>query len=101
MAILSFFFQQDCIEKGRLVDPNAHPLYRPMKASLESHIFEGCIIALSSMERLEKEAYTELLKTFGAMLVIFIYFHLPVFSLFFKFLIWIASLSSFFFFNIC
>uniref|UniRef100_F1KQE3 DNA topoisomerase 2-binding protein 1 n=1 Tax=Ascaris suum TaxID=6253 RepID=F1KQE3_ASCSU len=64
--VVSAFWMQDCIEKGRLVDPNAHPLYRPMKASLESHIFEGCIIALSSMERLEKEAYTELLKTFGA-----------------------------------
>uniref|UniRef100_A0A915B886 BRCT domain-containing protein n=3 Tax=Parascaris univalens TaxID=6257 RepID=A0A915B886_PARUN len=64
--VVSPFWMQNCIEEGRLVDPNAHPLYRPMKASLESHIFEGYIVALSSMKHLEKETYTELLKTFGA-----------------------------------
>ncbi|VDM46716.1 unnamed protein product [Toxocara canis] len=64
--VVSAHWMHDCIDRGEVLDPNGHPLYRPLSASLDSPIFTGCVVALSSMGRPEKETYTELLKTFGA-----------------------------------
>ncbi|VDK56179.1 unnamed protein product [Anisakis simplex] len=63
--IVSVYWMQDCIDKCQLIDADAHPLYRPLKAPADL-VFEGCVVALSSMNSLDKETYTGLLKDFGA-----------------------------------
>lgn len=48
------------------MNPEKHPLYRPIEVFETSQIFDGRVVGLSTLPKAEKDIFTDILYKFGA-----------------------------------